>query len=110
MKRAPRILIVLALILPTILAAPTAAVGSQMLPGKLCDRNHLFTKYDMCISGTACDQAAGLNPAYVTRLQNILSEARQNGIVAELVLFEAYFMGRHHDVNALYAKNPWNPL
>ncbi|HSP07730.1 MAG TPA: hypothetical protein VLR94_11170, partial [Acidobacteriota bacterium] len=54
--------------------------------------------------------AAGLNPAYTQRLQSILQEARKNGLLVELVLFDAYFLGRRQEDRALYATNPWNPL
>ncbi len=89
---------------------PPMTMPFQFLPGESCQANHVRPKYDMCIGDVACPGAAGLNPGYVARLQHILSEARNNGIIVELVLFDAYFLGRGRDGNALYARNPWNPL
>jgi hypothetical protein len=89
---------------------PPTTMPFQYLPEESCSANHLHPKYNMCISSIACSQAVGLNPVYVSRLQNILTEARNNGILVELVLFDAYFLGRGHSDDPLYATNPWNPL
>jgi hypothetical protein len=81
-----------------------------LLPGETCSARNPYPRYNMCISSLACAGSAGLNPVYQQRLQSILQEARNNGILVELVLFDAYFLGRHQQDLALYATNPWNPL
>ncbi|HET6268382.1 MAG TPA: hypothetical protein VFG11_11740 [Acidobacteriota bacterium] len=89
---------------------PPMTMPFQLMPGQSCNKNHLYPKYNLCVSNVACNNAVGFNPAYANRLKDILKEARKNGILVELVLFDAYFLGRQHDANALYATNPWNPL
>lgn len=89
---------------------PPTTMPFQYLPGETCSANHPFPKYNVCVSNVACREGAGLNPAYATRLQKILAEARKNGILVELMLFDAYFTGRQNDGAALFARNPWNPL
>lgn len=89
---------------------PPMMMPFQLMPGEACTQNHVFPKYNMCVNNTACEEGVGLNPVYAARLRSILAEARKNGIVVELMLFDAYFLGRHNDSGALYAKNPWDPL
>lgn len=89
---------------------PSMTMPFQMLPGETCSAEHLHPKYDVCTSDVACRDAAGLNPPYVTRMRNILAEARKNGILVELMLFDAYFMGRQNNGQPLYAGNPWSPV
>lgn len=91
-------------------AEPSMTMPFQFLPGEVCSENHSLPKYNMCISNLACQDGVGFNPVYQARLQSILTEAKKNGIIVELVLFDAFFLGRHQDTRALYATNPWNPL
>jgi hypothetical protein len=91
---------------------PSTTMPFQYLKGESCSEFNPYPKYNMCISDVACNQGVGLNPAYTTRLQSILTEARNNGILVGLVLFDGYFMAKRHDktFKPLYARNPWNPL
>ena len=89
---------------------PPMTMPFQFLPGEACTKDHIYPKYNMCIGELSCEKGVGFNEAYRDRLQNILDEARRNGIIVELVLFDSYFMGRQKDGQALYSKTPWNPL
>jgi hypothetical protein len=89
---------------------PPMTMPFQLLAGEACTKDHVFPKYNMCISNLSCEKGVGLSNKYRTQLQKILTEARKNGIIVELVLFDSYFMGRHKDAQPLYAKTPWNPL
>lgn len=91
-------------------AQPPMTMPFQFLQGETCSKDNPYPKYDMCIGTLSCEKAVGLNPVYQKRLQRILTEARNNGIIVELVLFDSYFMGRQREGRALYAKTPWNPL
>lgn len=92
------------------LKQPSMTMPFALLRGESCSARNPYPKYNLCISDLACPEGAGLNPAYEARLQSILQEARRNGILVELVLFDAYFLGRRQEAQALYATNPWNPL
>lgn len=91
-------------------AQPSMTMPFTLVPGESCSARNPYPKYNLCVGSMACAQGAGLNPAFRDRLQNILREARKNGILVELVLFDAYFLGRRQESRALYANNPWNPL
>ncbi len=91
---------------------PPTTMPFQYLKGESCTAQNPYPKYNMCISDVACAKSVGLSETYTERLQNILDEARKNGIIVELVLFDGYFMGKRNDTDLtpLYARNPWNPL